>query len=181
MSVETLVYPDKTIEQMHVGHASTRLREPQPLPKDFFVEPQYPDVNLEELRVKIPVSFVPYKAPMSGNPFMVLMEHGVIWLEQAKRKGDKLTPEKMVRLVQYMTGVILNDGDLKNMRGFARDMITKPVVDTGVAARWHDPDFIERDPPPRVFTRSDGSPKIISTEQRKKIAANILRKRGEQR
>ncbi len=179
MSIETLVYPDKTIEQMHVGHASTRLREPQPLPKDFFVEPQYPDVNLEELRVVLP-EYNEYYID-ERNPFVVFMELWSEWFEGLNNQRHSMSEVGLVRMVQHRCGVNLNDADLANMRGLARDMITKPVVDTGVAARWHDPDFIERDPPPRVFTRSDGSPKTISTERRKEIAAIILRKRGEQR
>lgn len=85
----------------------------------------YPDVSLDELRVKVPRGF---RAPDPRNPFVVSMERGSDWIEQADAKGQKLTPEKMVKLAQYITGTVLNDRDLANLRGLARDMISPPPI-----------------------------------------------------
>lgn len=161
----------QTLKQ--VGHASTNVRQPHPLARDFFVEPQYPDVNLDELRVELPL--VASDDVDTRNPFIALMEDGQMWLD-----ADELLDEvAMVHKVQYQCHVSLNDADLRNMRGLARDIITKPVVDKGVSTRWHDPDqhFIERDPPPMIVKEGEAY-KYISSEERKKLGDIALTKAG---
>ncbi len=89
--------------------------------EDMATSAVYPDASLDELRIKLPESF---RAPDPRNPFVVSMERGPGWIEQADAKGQKLTPEKMVKLAQYITGTVLNDRGLANLRGLARDMIS---------------------------------------------------------